>query len=279
MKKNQIKFTGGLRKTTTDNRDFKLGSIFGLPGLSELPPTFEYEVPEIRNQGDTDFCSAFSTCYASEIQEGNNIEPSYSFALSKLISGDVNGWGQDIRSALKAHVKYGALCKQDSPYSLENKDAQFLRDIKNWPNLFDKAKINQKQSFFKVTGQYDHFDNIRASMWKFKDDKRAVVFGSVWSWPITQTFMDKYGTDGFGHMMCITGWNDKGLIITNSIGQSNPKQTFTREVINQAVDEYGAYMFIDIPHNKAQNMIKFGITEEDGWFKAVLKTLATYLWK
>lgn len=37
------------------------------------------------------------------------LEPGYSFAASKEISGDPDSWGQNLRDACKAHIKYGGL--------------------------------------------------------------------------------------------------------------------------------------------------------------------------
>src|SRR3990167_7919152 len=96
----------GLKETPKDNRDFLLGSIFRLPKLEELPNEFIFDIQKIEDQLDSDFCSAFSSSYLSELQEDVDLEPSLSFAISKVISGDPAEWGQDIRSAMKSHVDF-----------------------------------------------------------------------------------------------------------------------------------------------------------------------------
>lgn len=274
--------SGGLKPTPPDERDFKpLGGIFDLPPLSELPTSFGYEVPEIRNQQDSDMCSAYSTCYASEIQEGNELEPSWSFAASKSLSGDPEAWGQDIRTALKAHKELGAVCREDAPYSLENKDVSFLRYLSNWPDLSSKSIKNMKKSYIKVTGPYDAFDNIRAAMWRYRSERRAVVFGANYQWPINQYLINTYDpTSGSGHMMCITGWDEQGLIITNSLGLDLGKagqNVFSREVINKSVSDFGAYMFIDMDPEDLQRMIDLGIHENDGTFVDTLKSFIGWI--
>ena len=57
----------GLRKLPPDTRDFKLGNVFDLPKLEELPSEFILGEPIIHNQGNTDFCTAYATCGMSEL--------------------------------------------------------------------------------------------------------------------------------------------------------------------------------------------------------------------
>ena len=168
-----IKIKGGLKPTKKDNRDFQLGKIITLPKLSELPKEFELEPLSIKDQGDTDFCTAFATCGMRELQEKKELNPYWSFAVSKIISGDPEEWGQDIRTALKSHIKYGAIEEKGVEY-WRKEDHQgepiekIARYIENYPKeLFEKAKKHLAQSFFLVTGHYDHFDNIRASILVF----------------------------------------------------------------------------------------------------------------
>src|SRR3990167_3688947 len=171
------KITKGLRPTHKDDRDYKLGALFQLPELSELPADFVLEGHTIKNQQDSDFCSGFAVTGMSELQEGVLLSPEYQFALSKTLSGDTEEWGQDARTAMKTAVKLGSLEKSKTSYSLESKDVSFLRDIKNWPNYLEEAKRHQKSVYLKVEGKYDAFDDIRASIYKWRDEKRAVALG------------------------------------------------------------------------------------------------------
>jgi len=240
---------GGLNPLPRDNRDFQLGWITKLPKLSELPKEHKTEL-KIKDQTGSDFCTAFTTCYMSEYQEGVELEPSWSFAVSKDISGNVAQWGQDMRTAMKAHLR-GALLKKDSPYSLNNKDQFFLRDLKNWPEL--ATKKYRKRSYFKITGSYDHFDNIRASIWKFRDKKCLASLGLLWGYPLDQKVLEKPTTSGYGHAVAVVGWKyieeKPYLIIINQYGESAGDKGYhylSREVINKWAEEYGSFMFVDI---------------------------------
>jgi hypothetical protein len=53
----------GLLPLPKDDRDFKLGALYTLPKLSEIPDAFELDVLGIKDQRDSDFCTAFATCY------------------------------------------------------------------------------------------------------------------------------------------------------------------------------------------------------------------------
>lgn len=279
----EIIIIGGLRETKPDSRDLKLGSITTLPKLEELPKEFILEPLEIKNQQNTDFCSAFSTCAMSELQEGVLLEPSWSFAIGKMISGDMEEFGQDIRVALKTHVKYGAIEKSITPYSLENQSSEFLRDIRNWPNLEEKAVSHKKKTYFKVTGNLDNFDNVRATIWKFREEKRAIGFGILWGWSSYKIKIDDPKTSGVGHMITAIGWKEiEGelyLIIQNSYGTQageNGKHYFSRAVTNDAVEKYGAYMFLDMDKETVKWYIENNIKLEDSWFARLLKRIKAF---
>jgi len=255
----EIQRTRGLRETPKDSRDFKLGASFRLPDLEDLPKNFVFEQISVKDQKSTDFCSAFMTTYMSEIQEDIELSPEWSFAVSKMISGDVDGWGQNLRDAMKVHTQYGALPKDVAPFSLENKTDEFLRNIQSWPKqLFEKAKAHKKKSYFKVEGRYDAFDDIRASIWLFREKKQSVGLGVMWGWG-NDPIIPKEDFDGFGHAVACIGWKDINgepyLVIHNSYGKTagdNGGFYFPREIINKNVARFGAYMFVDMDPKDAK---------------------------
>lgn len=270
----------GLRPTPPDERDYALGSIVILPALSTLPETFTLPYT-VKNQRDSDFCSAYMTCAMSEVQEGIELEPAYSFAVSKEISGDVDSWGQDLRSACKAHIR-GALPAKDSPYNLSNQTQHFLRRLVNWQVPEEQVLPYRKQTYFKVTGQYvkgpyDHFDNIRASLHKFAS---PVGIGVMFSWPLSQIVLDTISDKGFGHAMTVVGFTRlEGLevcTVLNSAGEEAGKggvHYMTREVLNHFVDIYGAYMFTDIPRADVEYALETGTKIGDNWVITLIRAL------
>jgi len=248
----EIKIQGGLLPTPKDARDFQLGQVFRLPKLEELPEEFELSMLSLKDQGGSDMCTAYMSTYMSEIQEGVELNPLFSFAASKAISGNPDVWGQDIRTALKAHVEYGALEEKVSPY--RNPDEQNARKLEVWAReLIDQAREHRKRSYFKITGPYGAFDNIRASIWLMRSIPRAVGFGLVWGWDPVPAIIPNNYPDGFGHAITAIGWKkiegETYLVIQNSYGSrfgDQGRHFFPREVINKYVAVYGAYMFIDM---------------------------------
>lgn len=263
--KNTISPSFGLLETPLDERDFQLGAITQLPTLEELPNQFLINV-KIKDQRGSDFCSAYMSCAMSEAQERLELEPSWSFAMSKVISGNVEAWGQNLRDALKAHVKFGALPWDVLDYNVHTQTPEFLRDIKNWPDVSDEAYEYRKKSYFKVTGPYDHFDNARASLWKFKN--APIGTGVIWSWDLETETLDTFKDQGYGHAVTIVGFDGDYLILQNSYGSKagiGGHHRITREVYNHYVDRFGAYMFVDIDPEDAQNKISAGVKLEDNW--------------
>lgn len=244
-----MKQIDGLKILPRDKRDIKLGQVMTLPDISELPYEFRLIPFKIKRQIDfqgtnTDMCSAFSSTSCSELQENIELEPTWSFAVSKI--GDLKSWGNNLRNACKPHTKFGAIEKQESPYNLENKTADFVRNIENWPNLYNKAILHKKKSYVFVDGG---FNDIKAYIWKFKAEKRGVMIGLLWGWPLQDVIIDKESEQGFGHAVLAIGFQGDYLIILNSYGEEAGDKGFHyihKDIINNATNRYGAFAFVDM---------------------------------
>lgn len=269
-----------LLPTKVDARDFKLGAITDLPALSELPDGFLLSGIEIKTQVQTDFCTQFASCGTSGLQEGVSLSPEWAFAKSKEISKNAEEFGQDIRIALSVHTKYGVPEASEVPYTVNNKDSEFLRHIENYPpDLLSKATKHIKKSYADVTGTYDYFDDIRASIWKYRSEKRGIISGLQYGWSIyDKELLADQG--GGGHCIYYAGWRKKGsdfqLALVQSYGKEageNGIQWVSRSVVNKYVSIYGAFMFIDMDPDTVKYMIEHGITDRDNWLTQLLKIL------
>lgn len=281
----EIKIGGDLNPTPEDKRDCRLGAVFTLPRLSDLPEAFLLEPLRVKNQLDSDFCSGFATCGMRELQEGVELSPEFSFALSKLISGDPMTWGQDQRTAMKVHQKYGAILRAlAGEFGVETRGAIFLRDISNWPDrdkFIEAAKEHLAESYFEVTGPYDHFDNIRAAIWKFRNEKRAASFGTIWGWSAYEAVIpDKFPTSGGGHMTYFIGWkkinSEAYLVLQNSYGPEvgdGGRFYLPRGVVNEMVARYKSFMFVDMPPQDA----KFLNEKNGAWWAKLWVAIKRYL--
>jgi len=264
----------GLTPLPPDSRDFSLGGAYRLPPLEELPEVYHSPAPKhIKDQKNSDFCTQYAFCAASEWQEEVLLEPSYTFALAKFIQKSPASWGCDLRSAAKAHVEYGAIEEAKSPYSIRNKDVQWLRYLRNWPvDLAEDAKEHKKESYMAVTGQHETaFDNIRAAIYAFKDQKKLPVIGVEWSWPNSQKVMNLPGDRSpMGHAVLVRGWHKDYLIIQNSYGPrvgDGGLHHIHKDLINRFVGRYGAFMLTDAPRTEAEKAIENNHYLNDEWWR------------
>lgn len=273
----------GLRPTPRDDRDFKMGALFELPKLSELPDEFVLEGYTIRNQGNTDFCSAFATTGASELQEGVKLSPEWAFQAGKKISGDPQAWGQDLRTACKAHVSYGDIEESESPFTVATAGQAFIRDPKNWPDtLLPKALKHKKQAYVSTTSDgADSFDTVRQSIYKWRDENRGVVFGVQFCWRLSDIILEHVTPgQGFGHAMYIVGWKRVNtvpyLVVVQSYGPDAGDKgvhLISREVFNYFQALFGSYMFIDMPREDIQYLVDNGLKQGDNWLTQMLKVM------
>jgi hypothetical protein len=266
-----------LHELPVDERDFQLGALYDLPKLKDIPHEFTLDILGIKDQKDSDFCSGFASCYASEMQEKVKLSPEYSFAVSKEISGDLEGYGQNLRDAMKAHVKVGAIEEKQAPFSIKDKDADFLRDIKNWDKgLKLKALVHKKKSYAQVSGPYSMFDNIRATIWKFRKEKRSVVSGVLWDWSSKEAMLEKFTGLGGGHAIDYIGWKGDYLYFPNSYGKDAGDRGYHyihKDVVNKYAERYGAFMFIDISKEEAKYYLESGTKADRNWIINVFLSL------
>lgn len=246
--KNKIK--KGLQELPLDSRDFQLGSLVTLPKLSELPVNFSLPQTVIKDQKDTDFCTAYTSSTLAELQDGVEFSPEWLFAASKEISGDLDQWGQNLRDAMKPLVKFGALPQEEAEYTVS--DYKKARDIKNWAkDTFEKALPYKKKTYVAVTGPYDTFDNIRATIWSYRKENRAVAIGLYWKWSLDEQYLTRKNQNrsNFGHAVPVVGWEGDFLKIKQSAGRSagyKGYQWIHKDIINTEVERFGVYMIVDL---------------------------------
>ena len=155
------------------------------------------------------------------------------------------------------------------------KDRNFLADYKNWPSELDwQAGAHKQKSYFKVVGQFDPFDNLRASLFLYK---RPAVLGLIWGWPLTQVFLQGTPSAGFGHAITAIGYDRKNgedfLIIQNSYGlQAGDKgrHYLSRETYNTYYEMFGCFMFIDLPPDEAKFHNKWKLPLKYNWIAKIV---------
>jgi hypothetical protein len=170
---------------------------------------------EIKNQGVTDFCLACAASSHAEQIIGEPCEEAFTFAYAKKVSGEpLLKAGVSPRNLLRAAIKYGFLPKRLAPYSLDNRDRNFLADWRNWEPYLDKA-IKPFNSSFRVRG----FDRMVQVM---REQKTPILAGLYWQahWgksPIIDSFgeFNKLAP----HEVLFKGLQDGRIVIQNSRGK------------------------------------------------------------
>jgi len=263
--------TTGLLPLPEDKHDIDLGKITLLPSLEQLPEQFSIGHGPIHHQekdGNDDFCTAYGTVGMSYLMDNMEGSPEWVFAASKEISGDNEGFGQNMRTAFKTWVKYGSPLKAE----VEVPEKSKRRYLSNYDSSLI-GDVLKKKTYVTCKGQYDGYDNIRASLWKFKEEKRAAGIGLVFSWSLHKVYLEKPQDNGFGHFMYATGWKNGYLECINSYGKEagdNGIHYVSREVINYFVDKYGAMMLIDMPIGEARELQGRYNWHHANWFSKVV---------
>ena len=268
---NKIKIAG-LRPLQKDERDLHVGGLFDLPDPKTLPPTFSLGDAPILNQGtdqNDDFCAAYGSVGMAYLQDRILGSPEWVFAASKAISGDPESFGQDMRTIFKTWVEYGSPRKEQVTVPTLPDDRRYF---KNYDASLSGDEL-KKKTYVTCKANYDAYDNIRSTIFKFRDEKRAVGIGVVFAWALSDVDINTIQDGGFGHFLYATGWNEKGLEVVNSYGKEageNGKHYISREVINHFVGIYGAYTMIDLPIEQARQLAE---SRKKNWLIEIIKNL------
>ncbi len=261
--------TNSLKTLPYDERDLALGAFVALP--TDLPDEFSLSERPVKNQDQyvrgSDNCTAYATGLASEFQEKTELFSEYTFAYSKVLTGDVDSWGQNLRSACKAQQKMGAIeIKDMESVSIE---PEGLRYFNSYPVSFKKlANKHRKKTYVKLNS----FNEIVATLWKYQD--RAVVMGIIWAWGMSDYMLTGTQDSGFGHAVCAVGFKTVGgqkyLEIQNSYGTQagkNGRHLLSEETVNHFVKRYGAFCFIDMPTDTARVLQRRSIYFSSPWWR------------
>lgn len=289
----------GLTLLPDDKRDFSHTAVFGTLRAQELP-TGDFRVgppPDIKDQDSEDFCAFYSSGEASEYQELTPLEQYFNAYVAKVIVlKNPESWGCDLRTAMMTHVNYGAIELEFSPfkeYETRPTRAEVLSP-NTWDSPqcpFDQYKMlaweHRKNSMFNVDeGPHDRFDNFRVALYMHRNEYNAIVTGAQWrpSW-----------TDAPGGIIPATGWEDEtstghAFILVGQkyidnvvyiVAQlSNGKKIgdngffyFPRSVILSEFN-YGAFMFNDMPREKAQTHLYYGTSVNESFLVRFYKIMS-----
>ena len=281
---NSSNITAGLQERSIDERDITVGAVITLPAVSELPRRYMIEPISVKNQnadGNQDFCAAYAGCSMIEPKEGTELFPPFLFAAAKSIAGThPNSWGLELRDVGQALVKHGVPARNSVSDSFKDFAPNERRIFDNYSDkLKQLATEHMAMTFAFSDGPYDHFDNVRATMWKFKNDKKLFVFGCEFGWNIEEYTLSGHPS-GFGHAMCVVGWDRDFILCLNSVGfraGRNGIHAMDRETFNDSGQRYGALTIVDMPKDEVRDMIFKGIKDDDNWLTRLIKNITSLL--
>ena len=279
---------GGLLPLKADKRDLNLGALVILPDPKTIPD-FYIEGGYTNEIQEEDNCSAFATMGASELQEETKLSRKFQFALSLAYSGTADGWGQDLRTAVLTPVKIGSISFDDEPAEIKNKPLSYTRYIEHWPDtktLTEKSVRHKKKSAVFITPSQgmDYFNTTISSLYKYKDEKRAVMFGTLFDKPLSTPYFEGKPQGGTGHMMYFRGKKTIAgkiyLIAQNHFGKSagvDGVHYFDRERVNSSVAKYGAAMYLDYDPEELKLLQSSGIRLDSPWIMVMMRNLLNRL--
>lgn len=289
-KKPTVVINRGCERLPEDERDFDLGALFKQIDINEVP-TIDFEIAKplkIKNQYESDMCTAYAITAISEDQERIELSPEYTFSRTKKIRDEYTKWGADLRTTCKSAVKMGFLPQEESPFVYPDVSRDKIANWLNWPeNLSKKAQKHRKLSYFRVNGRYDAFDNIRVAMHQFREEKRTILVGATWrqSWTDAPkgVIPRGYEQNGFGHAFKIFGqklingeiYLKAQLSNTIDIGDDGIFY-FSRETVNKEFT-YGVYMFKDIAPEEVLSLQESDLKVTDTWYKKLWKKFLNLL--
>ena len=280
----------GLQPTPKDERDFRLGAVYGTIDIKTVPMG-NFNLPKplvIKNQGPLDFCPTYMATAMSEDQEGIPLAAKWQFSQMKEILGEWETWGGDLRSALLSMVKVGSIPETMETDFLKRQghfaeDRDFLANWKNWPESFKKfAKEHRKQSLFTITvGKYDAFDTVRAALWQHKANKCSVALGVMWryNWNNAENGIIPHEAIGAGEGHALKAFDqvviggEQYIAIQNSWGDTVGDHGIfyaNREVFNSFFAQYGFFMVKDIPVKVAKYLLEKNLTISSAWWVKIL---------
>lgn len=282
----------GLHKLEHDERDFNLGGVYGFIDILEVPNE-DFDVSNlfsgtIKDQGyESDLCTAYTTTSVSEDQEWIELSPEFQFFVTKLLSGNPEEWGANLRTACNSLVKYGSL-PVEAYSNMTGKSREFILNSKNWDdNAFFNASFYKKGSFFTVKGRYDTFDNIRCALWQHKKDRSTIATGALWrnDWIYAENGIipSVYGEEGFGHAFKLRGQkiiNGEPYIVAqlsngDKVGDKGLFY-FSRDVVNKEIGPYGLFMFKDISKEEVEYYLNSKYTKQTPKYKVIFDILIKF---
>ena len=271
----------GLKILPKDERDFKHHVVFRTGALT-LPTEFCLDGLTVKDQGDTDFCSAFATSTANGSQYPADLCPEYAFAKGKEISGDPDAYGQELRTACKAHINYGCILASINPFPFETTLRSTIADWTKWnPSLDISAILYRQGSFFSVNPT---LADIKQAIYQQKSPVvTGMSFRQSWIMAPGGVIPETYEDGGSGHAFLFKGVkiiNGKEYLIAHLSNGTNIGDNgifYFSDAVVQKEATFGNFVFTPLPKDSAQYYNNNKISVYQSWLSQMLTILKNML--
>ena len=201
----------GYVESKKDIRDYKLNKKICY--VANLPEHFEVPHSHIKNQGAVGSCVAHSVSEVLEELYGSNYSTAWIYGYRP--SGYYQGQGMMTSNALKTVWKVGAVYNDDLPMNVEMPQAKELvsADLSRLKKLASDTKIAHYARLYTQT-------EIKEAIYKL--GKPVVVCIPTENLRLDENYIAQIPQQiGIGgHAIVCFGWNELGLLIQNSWGES-----------------------------------------------------------
>ena len=247
-------FNSGLLPLKYDNRDKKFTqTAFGAAQPLPLPKTLGRVRRIVKNQYDSQSCTAHTVTSCSEYQEKIALSPEWQWAQTCKKLGTFIPPGSDPRTAMKIAVDMGSLPAELSPLTFAFGNYQEVGNWRNYPRtLEDKAEPQKKAAYVRPPSFGDAFDSIRQALLRGEQKNQTVMMFGGWYdiWmgetiPVFETPL--LGLHAYLAVDFDTINGIDCLVIQNSYGEDagiGGFQYMPREACNRSMGVRGAGYFV-----------------------------------
>ncbi len=243
----------GLKKHIKSKKDFSFAKTFGIANIGLLPDSFFIDNGDVPNQGFTTFCTAYTACDISTDEDKILYSQDYNIAKTFEILGvPSTTQGADLKTAFSVPVTFGLLPRELAPVTWEKDGNEKSADYHSYPDSLDQEALKHKKpAYLFVDGPYDHFNNVRSTIWLNRENNMSVGVGTDWYSEYEQVGPDGIIPEGKtvsgGHAWSIKGWktiNGKLYLIAKTwqgVGYGDKGYCyFSQEEFNRLMDARGS---------------------------------------
>lgn len=276
------------------NEKYRVGGLFTLGSVTDSDIYFQttpkpyYPPSWVLNQGEfeanNDECAGCGTSRAGSFLNGYHCGPHFIWMMARQRAAEkIGDYGVSLRDIADTWRNVGMLRFEDEPFTFKD-GRDTIQDPTKWANLPQlgiKAAEQLCGSVFWIhpSNGMDAFDTYRATIVKLNKmygKIHVAGFGMKWSYPMTDTHMDKPVENGSGHFVPLIWANGDYVIALQSYGLAagnNGEQKIHRSIINRWAEVYGMFIATDATRAEIEAVLAKGGKLDDPWRLNIVRAI------